>query len=291
MAEPSNIEIPSPGKVIAICSAKGGIGKTLHTVNLAVALAKKNLNIAILDGDFQFGDVSLAMDVQPSFTIKDVIEEIDRLDSQDIKHYLASHSSGVSILPAPEKPEYAELVTSENLQKILTLLQQQHDYVVVDNGVGIQEQTVDIIEKADQILVLTNLEMTALKNTRMMLETLEKLGLRDKVRLIINRYNMESLIKSEDVASMFEIENEFYVPNNFKVASQSINLGIPIVTSHAKSDIAKAMFKIASSLTSDPIQPKPVDIDNQSKLGSRKKGKQRRKKWFSFKRKKGGDGK
>ncbi|MRH44319.1 AAA family ATPase [Aquibacillus halophilus] len=238
------------GKVIAVCSAKGGIGRTLISVNLAVALNKKNLNICIVDGDLQFGDISLAMDLQPSFTIKDVVDEIDQLDAGGVGSYLTDHSSGVKVLSAPDRPEYAELVTGNVLAKTVRILQQQFDYVIVDNGIGIQDQTVDLIEHSDQILMVTNLEMTALKNTKLMLETLGQLGIRDKVRLVINRYNMESLIEADEVPKMLGENKGIYIPNNFKLASQSLNLGIPFVISQSKSDLSKAIFKMAEGLTS-----------------------------------------
>lgn len=237
------------GKIIAVCGAKGGIGKTLLSVNLSIALNKKNLDVCILDGDFQFGDVSLSMDLQPSFSIKDIVEDTKNSATSSISNFLTRHSSGVNVLPAPERPEFAELVTNERLAQTLSQLKVDHDYVVVDNGIGLHEQTVEVMDKADEILVITNLEMSALKNTKLMLETMEQLGFREKVKLVVNRYNMESLIKGDDVPGMLGEKEAFYIPNNFKLASQSLNLGLPFVISQSKSDIAKSVFKMAKQLT------------------------------------------
>lgn len=240
------------GKIIAVCGAKGGIGKTLLSVNLSVALNKKNLDVCILDGDFQFGDVSLSMDLQPSFSIKDIIEQTGKSGASSISSFLTRHSSGVNVLPAPERPEFAELVTNERLSQTLNQLKEEYDYVVVDNGIGLQEQTVEVMEKADEILVITNLEMSALKNTKLMLETMGQLGFREKVKLVVNRYNMESLIKGDDVPGMLGEKEAFYIPNNFKIASQSLNLGLPFTISQSKSDLAKSVFKMAKQLTTSP---------------------------------------
>ncbi|MFE8699614.1 CpaE family protein [Cytobacillus sp. FJAT-54145] len=237
------------GEMIAVCSAKGGIGRTTLTVNLAVALFKKNISISILDGDFQFGDIGLAMDLQSTFTIKDVVEEIDRLDEFSLASFLCNHESGVKVLQAPERPEFAELVTDEKLSKILDLLLMQQDYVVVDTGVGLQERTLNIVEKADQILVVTNLEMAALKNTKLLLETLDILGFRDKVRIVINRATMESVIKAGDVPDILGEAEPIYIPNDFQIASQALNIGIPFVINQGKSELAKSVFKMAEQLT------------------------------------------
>jgi pilus assembly protein CpaE len=266
------------GKLIAVCSAKGGIGRTTLTVNLAVALIKKNFSVAIMDGDFQFGDVNLAMDLKFSLTIKEVLEGIGSIDVASLANYLAVHESGVRVLSAPERPEYADLVTNEAADKILDVLLSGHDYVVVDTPVGLDEQSLRFIEKADQILVITNLEMASLKNTKLFLDTLDILGQREKVRIIINRANMESVIKATDAAKILAVEKPIYIPNDFQICSQSINLGIPFVIKHSKSEVAKAVFKMAELLSSEHGSPTPKATKNHSP----------RTKWFSKKQSSGG---
>ncbi|MDQ0256983.1 pilus assembly protein CpaE [Evansella vedderi] len=250
MAEDNQHRKRKQGKLIAICSAKGGIGRTLVSVNLAVALSKKNLKVCLVDGDLQFGDVSLALDLQSSFTIQDVAEDMEGMDDHALVNYLSQHTSGVHVLPAPERPEYAELVTSEILKRVLKLLLKQHDYVVVDTAIGLQEQTIDVLELADEVIMLTNLEMTTLKNSKLMIETLEQLELREKVQLIINQYNIDSLINIDDATKMLGERRAISIANNPKIAIHSINVGIPFVIGQGKSDLSKAIFKMAESLIS-----------------------------------------
>jgi pilus assembly protein CpaE len=238
------------GEMIVICSAKGGIGRTVMAVNLAVALTKKNIQISLLDGSFQFGDVALALDLHPTFTIKDVAEGIETMDRYALASFLIHHSSGVKVLAAPERPEYADLITPVLIDRVCELLLSHHDYLMVDTGVGLQEKTLQFIEKADQIFVLTTLEMTSIKNTKLMLETLEVLGYRDKVQLVINRSTMDSVIKAQDIPDILGAESTIYVPNDFPLVSQSLNIGIPFVMNQAKSDMAKAIFKMAEQLIS-----------------------------------------
>jgi pilus assembly protein CpaE len=269
---------PQQGEVIAVCSAKGGIGKTILTVNLAVALSKKNLSVSIMDGDFQFGDVGLAMDLQSSISIKEVIEGLETLDQYSLAGYLTKHGSGVHVLPAPERPEFADMVTKEAVNKIIDLLRTQHDYVVIDTEAGLNEQTLNLIEQADQILVVTNLEMTALKNTKLFLETIELLGLKYRARVIVNRANMESIIGAEDAAKILGAASPIYIPNDFQICSQSLNIGIPFVINQGKTDVAKGVFKMAELLSSTQTN-KNVKSPNSHTLLS---------KWFTKKRIKGG---
>jgi pilus assembly protein CpaE len=238
------------GEMIVICGAKGGIGKTALAVNLAVALTKKNIQISVMDGDFQFGDVALALDLHTTFTIKDVVAEIDSMDRFALAGFLIHHNSGVKVLAAPERPEFADMIKANIIDRVCDLLLSQHDYLIVDTGAGLPESTLQFIEKADQIFVVTTLEMTAIKNTKLMLDTLEVLGHRSKTQLVINRATMDSVIKASDVPDILGFETSIYIPNEFHLVAQSLNIGIPFVSNQAKSDLAKAVFKMAEQLIS-----------------------------------------
>ncbi len=238
------------GEIITVVSAKGGVGRTVLTVNLAIALRKKNIRVSIVDGDFQFGDISLALDLQSTLSITDVVEEAEYLDQHSLVNFLNKHESGIKVLSAPEKPEQADLITDELIYQVLHLLAIEHDYVLVDTGVGLQENNCAFFEKADQILLVTNLEMATLKNTKLMLETLEALGLGDKVQIVINRSTMVSVINAAEVQEILGIEEPFYIPNDFNVASKSLNIGVPFVVNQGKCDLSKSYFKMAEQLTS-----------------------------------------
>ncbi|WP_174730749.1 AAA family ATPase [Mesobacillus harenae] len=240
---------PKRGEIIAVCSAKGGVGRTTLTVNTAAAFYKNNRSVGVLDGDYQFGDVSLALDLQSAFTVKEVVEGIENLDPYGLQGYISSHESGVKVLAAPERPEFADLVTKEHTNLILDLMASLYDYVLVDTSVGLSDNTLNFIEKADQVLLVTNLEMATLKNTKLMLETFSVLGLREKVKVIINRSTMQSVILASDAAAILNEEEPIYIPNDFQICSQSLNIGIPFVINQGKSEVAKAVFKMAERIS------------------------------------------
>ena len=238
------------GEMIAICSAKGGVGRTVLAVNLAVALSKNNIQITVMDGSYQFGDVCMAMDLYPTFSIKDVVEQLNSLDDFALSGFLVHHNSGVKVLAAPERPEYADLIVPPAVDRICEMLLSRHDYLIADMGVGLQERSLQLIEKADQVFVITNLEMVTIKNTKLMLETLDVLGLKHKVKVIVNRSTMESVIQASDVGDILGEEAPIFIPNQFQIVSQSINTGIPFVVNHGKTDVAKAVFKLAEQMIS-----------------------------------------
>lgn len=242
-------KMPKRGEMIAVCSAKGGVGRTVMTANLAVALSKKNMSVSVLDGDFQFGDMCLAMDLQPSFTMKDLVDEQDQLDEYLVSSFLNHHESGVKVLAAPERPEYADMITPAVVDQVSHHLMAEYDYLLVDTEVGLTSQSLQFVQKADQILLLTDLEMSTLKNTKLFLETLEALDLRSKVEVVVNRSSMESVISADDVPQILGEEILYYIPNHYQTVSQSLNIGVPFVMNHANSDLAKSIFKMAEQLT------------------------------------------
>jgi pilus assembly protein CpaE len=239
------------GQLIVVGGAKGGVGKTTLAVNLAVALAKKALKVCIIDADFQFGDVNLAMDIQETFTIKDVVEGIDTIDANTIDSFLIEHESGVAVLPAPDRPEYADIITDESLQKITAILTEIYDYVIVDTGVGFHENSLHFLEKASRVLLITNLEMATIKNSKRMIETLKMLGFSEKVEIVINRSTMDSVLNAENVIEVLAADNPYLVPNDFKSVSLSFNMGTPLVLGKASNPVSKAIFKMAEQMSSN----------------------------------------
>lgn len=246
------------GKMIVVSGAKGGIGKTMLAINLAISLYKKGLQVALWDGAFQFGDVDTSMDLHPSFTINDVAESIDTLDPFTLQNLMTKHSSGVNVLPASKRPEYAELITPASIAITAELLLQNYDYLIVDTGTGLNDQTLSLIERADKILLVTTLDLVPIKNTKYVLDILQTLELKDRVQVVINRSTMEGATPVGKVLETLQMETAFYIPNNAALVFQSLNQGVPLVIGRSKSDVAKAIFKIAEGLVSNRVPEKAI---------------------------------
>jgi pilus assembly protein CpaE len=240
------------GKIIAVCSAKGGVGQTMIASNLAVALSKEKLSIALVDGKLQFGDIAVTLDIRSAVTIKNVADDLDTIDGTTISNYMTKHVSGLHVLPAPERLEYAELITKDVFSRTIALLQEQYDFVIIDCGYPLGETMIEQLDNADEIMVITTLNMVSLKNTKQLLEILTQLNFTNKTQLIINRHNEESLIKAADIPAMLNIDNVGHISNDPKLVDQSLNIGIPIVNHRSRSAVAMDLFKLAKNLVSSP---------------------------------------
>ncbi|MFL0247778.1 AAA family ATPase [Candidatus Clostridium stratigraminis] len=241
------------GKMAVFVSSKGGVGKTVVSVNVAATLASKGFSTCIVDGSFQFGDVNLALDIQPRYTISDLAQK-DELENIRISDYLYNHDSGLKVLSAPLKPELADLITPDMIPVICDKLREDNEFFIADLTTGISEINLNFIEKADLVFIVTDLELSALRNTKTMLRTFEKLNMESKLRVIVNRSDTETLTKASQVPDILETNDIIYVMNNFKVVTKSLNIGIPFVISKPNEKITSDIISITREFNMENSQ-------------------------------------
>ena len=238
------------GTVITVFGAKGGIGKTTIATNLATALCKNtNSSVAIVDMDTRFGDVAIMMDVVVEFSIADVGRNIDSVDRESIGEYLVTHSCGVEILPAPLHPTEWGALGRHHISKVIDLLSQTHDYVVVDTPGAFNELVATALEAANIILLITSMDIASIKDTALALEMLRAASVsEDKVKLIINHSTSSNSLRPEDVERVLEYEVYWRIPHDVAV-SNSNQLGQPIVLAKPYARASRAITDIAYSLS------------------------------------------
>jgi pilus assembly protein CpaE len=239
LSEVTNNAIKKRGKMIIFISGKGGVGKTVLSVNTAIEIASRGYTTCIMDGDFQFGDLNLALDIQPSYTISDLIQGAESLDKIKISYYLDKHKSGVNVLSAPIKPEQADLIKEWHIKTICDKVLEENDYLVVDLPSRLSENNLTFMENADEILLVTDTSFTAVKNTKIMLRIIKLLNMADRINVVINRSDAQGLIKSSDVKNMLDIDEAIFICNNTKVVSRSFAMGIPFVNDKPKEKISR----------------------------------------------------
>jgi pilus assembly protein CpaE len=238
------------GTVITVFGAKGGIGKTTIATNLATALCKNtNSSVAIVDMDTRFGDVAIMMDVVVEFSIADVGRNIEAVNRESISDYLVTHGSGVEILPAPLHPTEWGALGRHHISKVIDLLSQTHDYVVVDTPGAFNELVATALESANIILLVTSMDIASIKDTALALEMLRAAAVSDdKVKLIINHSTSSNSLRAEDVERVLEYDVYWRIPHDVAV-SNSNQLGQPIVLSKPYARASRAITDIAYSLS------------------------------------------
>jgi pilus assembly protein CpaE len=238
------------GTVVTVFGAKGGIGKTTISTNLATALCRySNASVAIVDMDTRFGDVAIMMDVVVEYSIADVGRSIDSVNRENISDYLVRHGSQVEILPAPLHPTEWGALNRQHITKIVDLLAQTHDYVVVDTPGAFNELVATALECANIILLVTSMDIASIKDTALALEMLRAASVSDdKVKLVINHSTSSNSLRPEDVERVLEYDVYWRIPHDVAV-SNSNQLGQPIVIAKPYARASRAITDMAYSLS------------------------------------------
>jgi pilus assembly protein CpaE len=241
--------VRAPGRVVTVFSAKGGCGKTTLATNLAVALADRGRRqVCLVDLDLSFGDVAIALQLFPQHTIADAVPIGEDLDWTGLHALLTTHSPGLMTLVAPMEPSAASSISAALVTKVLTLLREQFDYVVVDTPPTLDnEQVLAAFDQSDLLALIATLDVPALKNLKLTLETLELLNFpRARTRIVLNRAD------SKVGLSIAEVEKTLHTPISLQVPSSrdvpaAINRGVPIMLDDPKHPVSLAIRNFAES--------------------------------------------
>ncbi len=247
----------SPGRVVSVFCTKGGTGKSVVAINLAVALAKRTIQpVVLVDADLQFGDVALMLQLQPTHTIAEAVQAGDRLDGAMLENLLLRHPpSGLLVLAAPTEPSSADQIGRADIARILDILRERCAFVVVDTSANFAEVTLAAIESSDDILVMAGLDVMSLKSARIGLQTMRVLGIPfSRVKFVLNRANTRVGLTEADAERALQLKVDAALPSDILVA-ESVNRGVPVVTSAPRSKFAKSIDGLADTLMNSASAP------------------------------------
>jgi pilus assembly protein CpaE len=243
-----------PGRVVAVFSPKGGVGRTTVAVNLAVAAATDlGKKVVLVDASFQFGDVGVLLNLNPkSKSIADLLPQLEANEADAIDVFVIDHSSGVRVLLAPPTPETAELITPAAVRKVIDSLRRNHDLVVVDCTAFFNDTTLAILDIADVILTMLSLEITSIKNMRLFLEVAQQLGYETgKVRLILNRADSALGIRVVDVEQSIGRKVDETIVSDGRSVVYALNRGVPFYLSNKEAQVSQDILRLARAVTGE----------------------------------------
>ena len=255
-------------RVITVFGAKGGLGKSTIAANLAVKLAEKRKKVALVDLDLQFGDLNIFLDLEPKDTIVELVQDVVTPNIDSVRSYMAVHSSGVHVLCAPRSPEYAELVSADKVQSLLSLLRTYYDYVIVDTSPSFTDVTITAIESSSILFFVTGLDISILRNSKLSVSLLESLQQTDKIRLVVNRAVDMNSITINDVQKIIGYPIWAKIPSDYKVAVNALNRGVPFVTGAPNSKLSASISGLTEILIKGSTD---YDLMGKNKNNNKKK--------------------
>jgi pilus assembly protein CpaE len=237
------------GRIITVFSPKGGTGKTVTATNLAAAFAKHGgKRTLLLDLDLQFGDAAIMLGLEPEKTIYDLVVAPGELDTEKLAGYVTKHTCGLDVLPAPLRPEDAELVTETKLARLLEVARESYDLIVVDTSPFFHGPMLATLDRTDELLMLCGLDVPTLKNVRLSLQTLELLSFpASRIRFVLNRANSKVGMKKSEVEGALDVKIGFEVPSD-RAVPLGVNRGAPPAIADTGSDFARAIRHVSQSL-------------------------------------------
>jgi pilus assembly protein CpaE len=260
------------GEIITVFAAKGGCGKTTVATNLAAALAhERPRRVCLLDLDLAFGDVAIAMQLTPQRTIADAVA-LSTLDETAVRSLVTPHPSGVDTILAPVEPGSADAISGSLIADLLRVLKTMYEVVIVDSPPAFTDHVLASFDASEHFILLATLDIPALKNLKLTLETLEMLSYpRERWHVVLNRSDAKVGLSVDDVERTLRTQIALQIPSSRAVPS-SVNRGVPIVLDQPGHAVSQAIrrFAVAQLLPAAAASPSATEASGSGAARARR---------------------
>ncbi|MCW2949937.1 MAG: hypothetical protein JWN41_950 [Thermoleophilia bacterium] len=241
-------------RVITLFSPKGGVGKTVLATNMGAMYSKLlKKRTLLIDLDLQFGDAAIMLSADPRTTILDLVMSHGDLDADKLSGFVTHHESGLHVLPAPMRPEDADLVTEDRLASVLAAAKQAYDIVIIDTAPNFTSTVLTALDKTDELLLVASLEATSLKSVKVCLQTLEMLHFPiERCHVVLNRADTRVGLRKDQVEAALGKSIRFGVPSN-KAVPSAINRGVPVIMTEPKCDVTRAIREMCVAISPEAV--------------------------------------
>jgi pilus assembly protein CpaE len=251
-------ERPSLNKLFVVMGSKGGVGATTVAVNLGVQLsvfAKKR--VALLDFARPLGNAHLLLDLHPQFGVRDAMDNLERLDTHFFDGLLISHSTHLRLLAGTTQPEQWQAMRVGALERIVNVAQATSDMVIVDMGSQFGAEWAPLLKLARMILIIAEANVPSLWTLQRRLTALKGFGIEsERARIVLNRWHQDDDNILKGIQKDFNQPVFARIPNDFRKASASINLGTPLLENARNNGLSARYRQIAAQIAG--LDPGPA---------------------------------
>jgi pilus assembly protein CpaE len=231
--------------VVTVFSAKGGVGKTTFSTNIAAHLATSGSKVLLVDLDLAFGDVAISLQMLPQNSMIDLVGMSGHVDHSGIQSVVTHHDSGLHAICAPAEPSDADRISGATVAEVLRVAKRHYDYVVIDTPPAFTEHVLAAFDNSNLLVLIATLDIPAVKNLRLTLDTLDLLGNPKESRIVVlNRSDAKVGLRAEDVVTAIRQDIAVMVPSSAAVPA-SVNRGVPIVLDEPRHAVSTAIRELA----------------------------------------------
>jgi pilus assembly protein CpaE len=244
---------PTTGRVLAWCAPKGGTGRTTLAINTAIGLYQMTgRSTVIVDADFAAPALDVMLNLHGEMDLLDLLPRLAQLDRDLLESVLAEHAAGLRVLLAPPPGDLAAPISVPQVQQLVAQLKRNFSWTIIDLGLPLDESMFAFMDSADRIVLNVLPEMVGLRNTRLMLEQILDRGHpKEKVWVTLNRATMRGGVSRQAIEERLGVQIYHTIPDDQPLVTHSVNRGVPLVLSHPRSAVAKAMLGLSHQLAQE----------------------------------------
>jgi pilus assembly protein CpaE len=238
------------GSVLTFFGTKGGVGTTTLAVHLAVYLVQcHGKRVLLIDNRPQLGHVCVYLGIDGSrYNFHELVRNLSRLDSELLRGYIATHSSGLEVLSSPDTCVGRKATDPDSMAQTLDFLRGEYDYVIVDCPNSLDETTLAVIEASNQVYLISTPEIGAVRDLSRHVDSLSQNEENaERIKVIINRFAAQHAVSLEQIEKAIRLPVFVKIPNCYAEVVRSGILGEPI-SPKQKSEFGMQLLKWATTL-------------------------------------------
>jgi pilus assembly protein CpaE len=240
------------GELVAVYSAKGGLGNTTIAVNLAQAFAsaRPDVRVSLADLVVAGGDVRVFLNLKQSYDLGDLIAKGDKVDADLLNSLLTPCPGGVWALPTGDDPELEQVFDAAAIGAIVEMLRSHFAVTVVDCEHHVSERTLAALDAADRILLVTQLSVPSLRSTQRSLGICRSLGYDEsKLCVLVNRYLSADVLPLKDAEALLQAPIYWTLPNDYRLCAEALNRGVPVLSQNSTAKLSQSYSELAIKMS------------------------------------------
>ena len=243
------------GKIVSIVKSVGGVGATAIASQAACLFAEQEVkagrSACFIDLDIQFGNAAIYLGENPKLTLHDILEAGERVDGALVNSVVALHSSGLSVIAAPNEMMPLEAIDTDQICEFIDIASREFGTIFLDLPGNWTNWSLSLAARSDLVLLVTELSVPSLRQARRQLNLLMEQGSSDlDVRIVVNRYEkgVFKALKIDDAEHVLGRAVDFTVANDFPVVSAALDQGVRFSEIKARNRVTRDLAVLASGI-------------------------------------------